>query len=247
MGKPEDAAHGLAHLMGVDPIRLLAPFVDAQDKAIEQEFAEHGSPEDKQNLYHVLAGTKWRAWTSEASLDELMKHQSSIAATLDRSHVLALRLFTTSSYKKINDHLRKQTQPHPFAATTYYISEGIKKLRALAPTTQSTVNYWRGVKDRELSQEFRDNGGTELACLSATTSEEVALSFAISDSDQLPLIFKLTTEVQYSRSYCMVMHRGVLTCSVSVSYVHSRSKLLVAWTSRSSRSTRSRRKCSIHR
>ena len=43
------------------------------------------------------------------------------------------RLYTTCSFSKINDPLRSDPvkRPHPFAATTFFISEGIKMLRAV--------------------------------------------------------------------------------------------------------------------
>jgi len=54
--------------------------------------------------------------------------------------VASLRLYTTSSYTLINNPLRKsygmsaaelQRRPHPLAVTTFHITSGLKKLRAL--------------------------------------------------------------------------------------------------------------------
>ena len=37
----------------------------------------------------------------------------------------AMRLYSSSSYPCFNNPLRTQKNPHPFAMTTYYLSEGI--------------------------------------------------------------------------------------------------------------------------
>ena len=106
-------------------------------------------------------------------------------------------------YKRqvINDPLRKvpPQRPHPFAATTWYIDQGIKMLRAVAaslPDAHETQVYWRGMRDLGLTMEFLDKGGTEFACLSTSASQEIAVNFATS---QLPLIFKFETKDFTSR------------------------------------------------
>ena len=38
--------------------------------------------------------------------------------------VAALRLYTTSTFRVINECLRKRVKPHPLAGTTYFISQG---------------------------------------------------------------------------------------------------------------------------
>jgi hypothetical protein len=99
-------------------------------------------------------------------------------ARLKAHHVLALRLYTTSSYSQINNPLRQDPpqRPHPFAATTYFIDKGIKMLRAVAaslPDAHTSQVYWRGMKDLGLTMEFLQKGGTEFACLSTSASQEV--------------------------------------------------------------------------
>ena len=88
-----------------------------------------------------------------------MAHPHAQMAKLSRHHILALRLYTTSSFCKINDPLRKDPpdRPHPFAATTFFISEGIKMLRAVAaqmPDAYTERIYWRGMKDLGITGEF---------------------------------------------------------------------------------------------
>ena len=65
------------------------------------------------------------------TIEELMESNEVATAKLLDSHVLALRLYTTSTYDSINKPLRTDpaTQPHPFAITTYFVSQGIKLLR----------------------------------------------------------------------------------------------------------------------
>ena len=102
--------------------------------AIEHEFNTLGSSKDKQNLREILAGTYLDDAGHCRSLDELMAHPHAKMAKLERQHVLALRLYTSSSYAVVNAPLRKAPpqRPHPFAATTYLIDQGIKLLRAVA-------------------------------------------------------------------------------------------------------------------
>ena len=110
--------------------------------------------------------------------------------------MLALRLYTTDSYSRVNDPLRQDPpeRPHPFAATTYFISEGIKMLRAVAaslPNAHSMQECWRGVKDLGLTMEFMQKGGTEFACISTSAKQDIAVNFAMA---ALPLIFKFETK-----------------------------------------------------
>ena len=72
-----------------------------------------------------------------------------------------------------------QLRPHPFAATTYWISDAIKNLRAIAAhlaDAHSPVTYWRGMKDLGLTIELVGQGGTEFACTSMTASKKVAVN-----------------------------------------------------------------------
>ena len=109
--------------------------------------------------------------------------------------------YTTSSYSRINDPLRAEppVRPPPFAATTFFISEGVKKLRAVAAelddaTTEKT--FWRGLRDLGISDEFQETGGTDCACVSTTACPETALSFA---GSAMPLLFKLVSKDFMSR------------------------------------------------
>ena len=152
--------------------------------------------------YHLtFPGTAVSRCTQVKTLEGLVEHPDARTARLQRHHVLALRLYTTQSYGRINNPLRQDppTRPHPFAATTYFISEAIKKMRAVAaerPDAYQTLTFWRGMKDLGLTAKFFVEGGTEYACMSTSASKDVACNFAIS---KCPLVFKFVTPDFMSR------------------------------------------------
>ena len=200
LGQPDDATHGIEVLLGLTDAAMAQLFQDPIT-AIQQEFAVHGSADDKENLRCALLGIQKLGWSSGITLDALMVHENATMAKLQRHHILVLRLYTTSSYSRVNDPLRQDPpqRPHPFAATTFFIDKGIKLLRAVAtslPNAHTTQVYWRGMKDMGLSMEFLQKGGTEFACLSTSASQDVAMNFAASS---LPLIFKFETKDFTSR------------------------------------------------
>ena len=163
----------------------------------------HGSDEDRANLRCVLDGTAMPGWAcSGITVDVLMAHPHAKLAKLGPHHIIALRIYTSSSYSRINDPLRADppVRPHPFAATVYFISEAIKMLRAVAaglPDAYTERVYWRGMKDLGITGEFMLKGGTDYACVSTTSSQEVAVqSFALS---ALPLVFRVVTKTCMNR------------------------------------------------
>ena len=125
------------------------------------------------------------------TIDEVMDSPEVRTADLKRHHVIALMLYTTSSYAAINEPLRQDPvqKPHPFAVTVFYISEAIKKLRLNAINAKFPKTYWRGLKDRKLSKDFFNaSGGTEFGCMSTSALKSIAFDFAKS---KCPLVFKL--------------------------------------------------------
>ena len=197
LGKGSDAAHGIKVLLGVSDA-IIGTYLQQHEAAIEQEFTAHGTAEDKANYRCVLAGTRIPGWACPGiSVDSLLAHASAQTAKLGRHHIIALRLYTTSSYSRINDPLRADPphRPHPFAATTYFISDGIRLLRAVAanrPDAYIERILWRGLKDVGITGQFMTEGGTDYACVSTTASQEVAvLNFAASS---LPLVFRIVTK-----------------------------------------------------
>lgn len=199
LGKNTLSAHGLATIMGVDP----KTYRDIRNKVkkIIDEFRKYGTAEDNANLDGLMNGTYINPDHPDVvlpSIAEIMASSSEVeVAGLQFYHVLALRLYTTSSYKSINDPFRQQPYPrlpHPFAATLYYISDALTRLRTVQGAHQSHANrqqtFWRGMIDLRVTEEFLEVGGTEMSCMSTTSSKEVAADFA-KKSKTSPLLFKL--------------------------------------------------------
>ena len=130
-------------------------------------------------------------------LDDFVNHPSSVAADLDKAHVLALRLYTTAAFKSINMPLRdlNRETPHPLAATVAFVYEAIKKLRVVDKEDRP-LDLWRGMRNMEASEEFEESGGCELAVMSTTNDPSVAVRYGIS---QHSLIFKFNARSFLSR------------------------------------------------
>ena len=89
----------------------LATYMQDPVAAITAEFGAHGTAEDKFNLSRALDGS-----FDGKTLEMLVAHQHAQLAKLEVHHVLALRLYTTSSFSRVNDPLRK-TPPQRCAPT----------------------------------------------------------------------------------------------------------------------------------
>lgn len=149
----------------------------------------------------VDADAAEKAATRCVTLDELMQTKEVRTSGIERHHVLALRLYTTSSYRLINNPLRTTppTQPHPLAATTYFISDAIKKLRTVGAEQADAfvpVVYYRGLAGMALPTAFMEQGGTEYGCMSTSAARDIAVEFA---GTKHPLVFKYETENFMSR------------------------------------------------
>ena len=78
-------------------------------------------------------------------------------AKLTAAHVLALRLYTSNSYARINGPLRDGARPHPFPATTYYIHDAIAKLLLAAGRDEALWDAY------QLRYEIEGVGGIAVA------------------------------------------------------------------------------------
>ena len=127
-------------------------------------------------------------------------------AGLTTAHVLALRLYTSNSFYRVNSPLREGTERHPFAATAFYIHDGIAKLSrggsgqggatpaaAQAAHTQQPTIFYRGLENMAVSDAFLSGGGTERGCMSTTTNRRVAEEkFAkVGVDNPFPLLLKI--------------------------------------------------------
>jgi hypothetical protein len=160
-GQPQDAAFGLAFYMGIDQIRLGQIIQDGLT-AIRKEFMASGSESEVKIMEYILdevAVVKQEKVSyglvmrdeghDKMRLEDFLKLKEGVTAKLNLSHVAALRLYTSQAYKCINDPLRKGEKPHPFAATTYFLSEALKQLRAVnaqGAEAQQRKEFWRGMK-----------------------------------------------------------------------------------------------------
>ena len=117
-------------------------------------------------------------------LDDFMEAKEAVETKLTRAMVAALRFYTSHSFTAINQPLRdsdRQTQ-HPLSGITLNIQEGLKKMRALdakGAAAVAEVILWRGFTDMEVSQAFKEGGGSEFAPMSTTTEAAVAVGYAI--------------------------------------------------------------------
>lgn len=206
LGENTLAAIGLTSIMGVDPKTFRDLKGERAIKKMVSEFKKSGTlwpgdeQSDEQNIAGLINGSYCNPGTTTPlpSLAELMQTIEVVRLKkhgLQSHHVLAIRLYTTSSYRSINSPMRQKPHaqlPHPFAATMYYITTGLKILRAAQG--EDTVNaskeqcFYRGLRDLQISTKFMEMGGTEMSCMSTTLDINVAAAFA-SDCTS-PLLFR---------------------------------------------------------
>ena len=90
-------------------------------------------------------------------------------AGLRKEHVIALRLYSSSSFGLFNKAMREKTNPHPIRVSVYVLHEALKKLRKVDaeenPDEYNQVKVlYRGMKDMKLNfAEFAKKGGTEVS------------------------------------------------------------------------------------
>jgi hypothetical protein len=208
VGEPATAAHGLLAALGVAQggshiTRIMSDGV----AEITREFTEgeHCDEKDKRRFNYIFGqsatlleqtnGVKRDAGHEGMMLEDFLEHQDALKAKLAKAHVLALRLYTSNSYGRINWPLRggcTEANPHPYAATTWYIHDGIMKLRATREDDATAVRtFWRGMSGTTVSDGFMKRGGTEMGCMSTTETQTVARTFAKVGEVDHPLLLKV--------------------------------------------------------
>jgi hypothetical protein len=176
---------------------------------ITREFTtlgEHCDEADKERFDYVFNqrasllvhenGAKRDVGNEGMTLDDFMQHPNVRIAHLSKAHVLALRLYTSNSYGRVNWPLRDgctEAQPHPFSATAFYVCEAIRKLRACAFICAAPDHrvFWRGMADTSITEEFVKQGGTEMGCMSTTEDLAVARKFAKAGMVACALLLKV--------------------------------------------------------
>ena len=216
-GQPFEATVGLNRLLCV-PIKELWSGMGRGLDGIMREFEQHGSDVDRQCMHYVLhekagqCSTRWEhaggllmdAFPAHEvadgrvgkGLEYFVQHANALEAELIVEHVVALRLYTTAAYSSINNPLRSATagRPHPLAITVAYLTDGIKRLRAVNATRDDRdrpCDFWRGMRNLEVPKSFAQEGGTEQAPMSTSSNINIALQY--SNKAQKRVLFKVHT------------------------------------------------------
>ena len=133
------------------------------------EYVFHGAASEHE--FHN--GTRDRGRPPGTTLQTFIEHVYAKQAELSPAHVAALRIYTTHLFKYLNGPLRSDQygygkKPHPLPITMAYMSEGVKKLRAVyvakaKEEATKTVRLWRGMRNLDVGDKFLANntGGTE--------------------------------------------------------------------------------------
>jgi hypothetical protein len=137
-------------------------------------------------------------------IDDFMKKPQAQEARLTVEELVALRFYTSHSFESINRPMRDMARsgPHPLPGIVTNIQRGLKKLRALGSNdtaSRHTVVLWRGMSAVKLSDEFSNEGGTELAPMSTTTDISVAISYAVKKEMRSALLFRFVTRNNLER------------------------------------------------
>ena len=137
-------------------------------------------------------------------LADFAQHPKAKLAELSLAETAAVRLYTTAAFQSINAPLRdrarrQRKEPHPLPVTVMLISKAVSKLRAVGAEGEEanqTVQLYRGMRNRELTDEFLERGGSELATMSTTADIGVALSYSASSQG---VLFRLSTHSSMER------------------------------------------------
>ena len=219
-GEDLDLSSNVTHakLFGISRERLLE-IQKEKEKAIEDEFDKNGNEEEKlifDYIYNQTAvekkvqGNDGETVTRDEghqgkSLNDFLEMNICKEAKLIKAEVLALRLYTSCAFWSINGPLRRRAEepdqndwaknPCPFAATTYYISTGVTKMREVQKKDFKPIELWRGMKNLHVQKSYLRDGGAELGCMSTSKNRKVVMSYSRS---QTPLIFKIKVDTPMS-------------------------------------------------
>ena len=122
-------------------------------------------------------------------LDDFLELESSKTAKLKKEHMIAIRLYTSSSYHLFNKPMRDRTKPHPIKVSVYILTQGLKKLRQVLAAKDpkeyaKKKQLWRGMKNMALDiRKFSEEGGAELAPMSTTEDPAVAEKYVHTHAD----------------------------------------------------------------
>jgi hypothetical protein len=218
-GPPKTAPTGLENRMCIQSTRdKYFARIAAEVKGIQDEVneltANSADPEEISNVQEVKELLNYILFkpTSEKvykngirdrgrvnmTLSDFMANQHVTQASLSEAELVAMRLYTTMAYIFMNGPLRDDGRygrgdPCPLPVTTYFATNGIKKLRASNLRDNGRVYaenkvFWRGMRNRKIADDFLTQGGTEMAFMSTTSDLNVAVRYSISPHS---LLFKI--------------------------------------------------------
>ena len=197
--------------------------------AIREEWETAGTAEDQECMKYVLDQPAGSSTTQFANglrdqgrngefLRDFVDKPESKVAELNIAHVAALRLYTTHCFHSINNPLRDVSSqaPHPFPVTVFFLTDAIKRLRAVHAESkrdgdqkrgskegQPMLNLWRGMRNLKTGATFHLEGGSELAPMSTTSNLAVAVAYGQSADT---LLFK-------------IICKNFMMCGADISYL----------------------------
>jgi len=151
----------------------------------------------------------------------------------DLSEVFEMRFYTSHSFPAINTALRKRHQPQPLPATVMCVNDGLKSLRgnsADSDDATAIIEFFRGFTDMQVTQDFKDRGGTELAPMSTNKDLSVACGYAVrKGKTNGALLMKIMTKNNLQRGvvlqFLSMFPDEVETLFPPLTYVQSTNKV----------------------
>ena len=176
-------------------------------------------------------------------LDDFLELESSKTAKLKKEHMIAIRLYTSSSYHLFNKPMRDRMNPHPIKVSVYILTQGLKKLRQVLAAKDpkeyaKKKQLWRGMKNMALDiRKFSEEGGAELAPMSTTEDPAVAEKYVHTHADidahacmhacmhthMHPFIYVDLLGLRVEGLHMLALHAGTLK-AVTVSFSSTRQK-----------------------
>ena len=134
--------------------------------------------------------------------EDFCKHEIALFCRLTEAEVFALRFYTTAGFKVINWQLRDEgrrarQEPHKLAVLVFTLAGAIRKLRAWAANSAQKnmpLSLFRGMSVREIFDTFMEDGGTELAPMSATAQLKIALFYSQGPQGTISTLLWIRTE-----------------------------------------------------
>jgi len=219
-GNAMESVLGLSYFLGVEDHKLQSAKVKGI-KELKREILASKEDEVITNMNYVLYEAASECQFSNGTRDEgntgkkladFVNHDIAKKYQLREEHIAALRIYTTSAFRFINNPLRKSEscndkikKKHPYPVTVSLIDDAIKRLRASTAKTfdasssssqqKENIYLWRGIKNTRITEDFLEGltGGTELGMMSTTRDLQIAAEYSQSVEGSA-LLFKFKIE-----------------------------------------------------